>query len=67
MKLTLVITKGSEYFIGRIKEIPNVLTQGISIDEVKENILDALKLYLEDLRSEKQTSEVVYEDDLIFA
>jgi predicted RNase H-like HicB family nuclease len=67
MKLTLVITKGSDYFIGRIKEIPNVLTQGISIEDVKENIVDALGLYLEDLRSEKLTSEVVYEDDLIFA
>jgi predicted RNase H-like HicB family nuclease len=67
MKLTLVITKGSEYFIGRIKEIPNVLTQGISIEDVKENTVDALGLYLDDLRSEKLTSEVVYEDDLIFA
>jgi predicted RNase H-like HicB family nuclease len=50
MKLTLVITKGSDYFIGRIREIPNVLTQGISIEDVKENIVDALGLYVEDFK-----------------
>jgi predicted RNase H-like HicB family nuclease len=48
MKLTLLITQGTEFLIGSIKEIPTVITQGTSIAEVEENILDALKLYLED-------------------
>jgi predicted RNase H-like HicB family nuclease len=48
MKLTLLITQGTEFLIGSIKEIPAVITQGTSIAEVEENILDALKLYLED-------------------
>jgi predicted RNase H-like HicB family nuclease len=47
MKLTLLITQGTDFLIGSIKEIPAVLTQGTSISEVKENILDALELYLE--------------------
>jgi len=51
MKLTLVISKGEEFFIGTIKEIPAVLTQGKTIEETKENILDALELYSEDLNS----------------
>jgi predicted RNase H-like HicB family nuclease len=46
MKLTVVITKGEEFFIGMIKEIPAVLSQGETIEEAKENVLDALKLYL---------------------
>ena len=49
MKLTLLITQGSNFLIGSIKEIPSVLTQGTTISEVKENILDALELYLEDM------------------
>jgi len=51
MKLTVKIIKGNnEYLVGQIKEIPAVLTQGKSVEEVKENILDALELYLEDMR-----------------
>lgn len=50
MKLTFQIIKGNNFFIGKIKEIPAVLTQGKSIEEVKENILDALELYLTDMR-----------------
>ena len=48
-RLTIVVTKGeSGFFIGQIKEIPAVLTQGLTVDGVKENIRDALQLYLED-------------------
>ena len=51
MKLTLVIRKGKTQFIGQLKEMPGVLTQGNTVAEVKENIADALSLYLEDIRS----------------
>ncbi len=65
MKLTMVVYKGEEYFIGTIKEIPAVLTQGVSIEETKENILDALNLYLEDMRSENFENQVL-EEELVF-
>ena len=48
MKLTMVISKGKEFFIGAIKEIPAVLTQWETIEETKQNVLDALELYLKD-------------------
>lgn len=48
MKLTIVISKGEEFFIGTIKEIPAVLTQGKTVEETRENVLDALELYRED-------------------
>ncbi len=67
MKLTLIITEGEEYFIGMIKEIPAVLTQGKSVEEVKENLLEALELYLEDMREESVNQKIVYQEDLIFA
>lgn len=35
MKLTILFSKGEEFFIGSIKEIPSVLTQGETIEEAK--------------------------------
>lgn len=67
MKLTIVISKGEEFYIGTIKEIPAVLTQGSTIEETKENVLDALELYLEDMQSENNDANKVFEEDLNFA
>jgi len=67
MKLTIVISKGEEFFIGTIKEIPAVLTQGKTVEETKENVLDALKLYLEDMQSEEDNSNKILEEDLIIS
>jgi predicted RNase H-like HicB family nuclease len=67
MKLTIVVSKGEEFYIGTIKEIPAVLTQGITIEETKENVLDALKLYLEDMQSETNDLNKVFEEDINFA
>jgi predicted RNase H-like HicB family nuclease len=51
MKYTLVITTGQNgFFIGQLKELPAVFTQGKTVDEVKVNIADALEMYLEDVR-----------------
>ena len=59
MKLTAIISKGKNGFlIGRIKEIPEVLTQGETIKETKENIIDALELYLEDMREEYKSGSL---------
>lgn len=67
MKLTLLITQGSEWLIGTFKELPAVMTQGRNIDEVKENILDALHLYLDDMSAEKTDLPIVYEEEWAFA
>jgi predicted RNase H-like HicB family nuclease len=49
MKLTLIIKKGRNGFlIGQIKELPEVFTQGVTVEELKENIADALEMYFED-------------------
>jgi predicted RNase H-like HicB family nuclease len=66
MKLTIVITKGSDFFVGAIKEIPSVVSQGKSIDEAKANVVDALKLYLEDMQQENSFDNTVLEEDLTF-
>lgn len=67
MKLTITIAKGEEFFIGSIKEIPAVLTQGETIEETRENVLDALRIYLEDMQQEKRFENTILEEDLTIA
>lgn len=50
MKLTFVIKKGkSGFLVGQLKEFPEVFTQGKDIQELRENIQDALEMYFEDV------------------
>lgn len=58
MKLTAIIEEGENgWFVGQIEEIPGVLSQGKSIDELKRNLLDALNLYLE---TQRELTEMDY-------
>jgi predicted RNase H-like HicB family nuclease len=48
MKLTAIIEKSNDgWYVGQLEEIPAVLSQGKTIKELKENLLDALQLFLE--------------------
>jgi predicted RNase H-like HicB family nuclease len=42
--LTLEYWKDDEWYVGQLRELPNVLSQGKTLDELKENIQDAYKL-----------------------
>lgn len=35
------------WFVGRLKEVPGVFSQGKTLEELKENILDAYNLMIE--------------------
>lgn len=69
MKLTLVIKKGKNNFlVGQLKELPEVFTQGKDIQELRENILDALEMYLEDLRDQySPKGEMLAEEEIVIA
>lgn len=70
MKLTSIIIKGKDgYLIGQIKELPSVISQGKTIEEVKSNLKEALELYLEDVRSERPDveGEILAEEEFAFA
>lgn len=60
MKLTIVITKGEDFFVSSIKEIPAVLSQGTTVEEAKANVLDALELYLQDTCSGSRALKTRY-------
>jgi predicted RNase H-like HicB family nuclease len=46
--LTILIQKDEEsgYYVGQIEEFPAAISQGKTINELKENLKDALKLLL---------------------
>lgn len=48
MKLTVIIQQGNDGWItGQIEQIPAVITQGRTMEELKFMLQDALNLYLE--------------------
>ena len=51
-----------DWYVGRLREIPGVFSQGQTLDELKENIQDAYRLVMEeaDLAShpESRTMEI---------
>ena len=58
--------KGEEYYVGTVKELPGVLSQGSTIEEARENTFDALNDYLEDMRLDNETDNTVLQEELTF-
>lgn len=49
MKFTLEYWEDGDWFVGRLREIPGVFTQGKTLGELEENIRDAYQLMVEDI------------------
>ena len=48
MKMTAIIEKSNDgWFVGQLEEFPEVLSQGRTVPELKDNLLDALHLLIE--------------------
>ena len=67
MKLTIVIFKADDMFSGSIKELPGVLTQGYTIEETRENVMDALQFYLESTQQKESPDNTVLQEELMIA
>lgn len=48
------------WYIGRLKEVPGVFSQGETLKELEENINEAYKLMVEETEGEVVTHEKVY-------
>lgn len=58
LKVKIIKDKESGYYTGQLIAIPEVISEGKTIEELKENIIDALKLVLEvksELKRPKKT------------
>jgi predicted RNase H-like HicB family nuclease len=52
-KMTLIYWKGEKFWVGKLLEHPEIMTQGETLKELEENIKDAYRLMiLEDVPEE---------------
>ena len=59
-KMTMVYWKGEKYWLGKLLEHPEIMTQGETLEELEENIKDAYFLMaMDDVPEEYQTKEIV--------
>jgi predicted RNase H-like HicB family nuclease len=48
MKFTAIIEQGENgWFVGQVEEVPAAMSQGQTIEELKSNLLDALRMVLD--------------------
>lgn len=47
-KLTLIYWKSEKFWLGKLLEYPEVMTQGETLEELEENIKDAYRLLVLD-------------------
>jgi len=47
-KLKIIYWKGKKFWLGKILEHPEIMSQGVTIKELEENLIDAYKLMLMD-------------------
>ena len=58
-KITMIYWKGEKFWVGKLLEHPEIMTQGETIDELEENLRDAYKLMvMEDVPEGYQTKEI---------
>ena len=51
MKLTMICWKSGKFWMGKLVERPDIMTQGRTLKELEENIKDAYQLMvMEDIR-----------------
>ena len=57
--LSMVYWKGDKFWLGKLLEYPEIMTQGRTVEELEENLRDAFRLmYLEDIPDEHQIKEI---------
>jgi predicted RNase H-like HicB family nuclease len=58
--VTMVYRKGEQFWLGKLLEHPEVMTQGETIEELEENLRDAYRLLLlDDVPAEAQVKALV--------
>ena len=65
-KFTLEYWIDDEWYVGRLKEVPGIFSQGETLKELEENVQDAFKLMTEEnnqtfIHPRSQTKEIVLE------
>ena len=52
-EMTMVYWKGEKFWLGKLKERPDIMTQGDTLEELEENLRDAYRMMvMEDVPEE---------------
>jgi predicted RNase H-like HicB family nuclease len=58
-RLTMVYWKGERFWLGKLLEHPEIMTQGETLEELEENLKDAyLMMVMEDMPENYQIKEI---------
>ncbi len=58
-RLTMVYWKGDRFWLGKLLEHPEIMTQGETLEELEENLKDAyLMMVMEDVPENYQIKEI---------
>ena len=58
-KMTMIYWKGEKYWLGKLLERPEIMTQGETLEELEENIKDAyLLMAMDDVPKEHKLKEI---------
>ena len=58
-KMTMIYWKSDKFWLGKLLEHPEIMTQGETLEELEENIKDAyLMITMEDVPEEYKTKEI---------
>ncbi|MBN1687571.1 MAG: type II toxin-antitoxin system HicB family antitoxin [Candidatus Omnitrophica bacterium] len=59
-KMKMVYWKGEKFWVGRLVDHPEIMTQGETLTELEENMIDAYRLMLlDDVPDQYETKEIV--------
>ena len=58
-QMTMLYWKGEKFWLGKLKEHPEIMTQGETIEELEENLRDAYEMMvMEDVPEGYRTKEI---------
>lgn len=57
--LTMIYWKGEQFWLGKLLEFPDIMTQGETIEELEENLKDAYQMMvMDDVPDEYEIKEI---------
>jgi predicted RNase H-like HicB family nuclease len=58
-RLTMIYWKSEQFWLGKLLEYPEIMTQGETMEELEENLKDAYRLMvMDDVPEDYQTKEI---------
>ena len=58
-KMTMIYWKGNKFWLGKLKERPEIMTQGKTLNELEENLKDAYHMMVMEEVPEKYREKTI--------